>query len=122
VVPSRYPEDMAHALATPTLAVKTRRMSPTDTLIDWVSADNPLVMQRLGQGVVGLGETLRWEFQGPDRFAEASAAWATLVDNAHIDNPVGIPGSGLVCFGAFTFADQSSHTSVIIVPCYSSGD
>ncbi|MDC0991671.1 isochorismate synthase [Pontimonas sp.] len=107
---------MAYAVATPTLAVKTRRMSPTDNLIDWVSAEKPLVMQRLGQGLVGLGEALRWEFQGPDRFAEASAAWAALVDNAHIDNPVGIPGSGLVCFGAFTFADQSSHTSVIIVP------
>lgn len=107
---------MASALTTPTLAVKTRRMSPTDNLIDWVSADNPLVMQRMGQGLVGLGEALRWEFTGPHRFADASAAWASLVTNAHIDNPLGIPGSGLVCFGAFTFADQSSHTSVVIVP------
>jgi len=104
------------ALLTPTLVATTRRMSHAGSLIDWVSAEKPLVMQRLGQGLVGLGEAVRLEFQGPQRFHEASAAWSALVGSAQVDNPLGVPGSGLVCFGTFTFADESSHTSVMIVP------
>jgi menaquinone-specific isochorismate synthase len=101
---------------TPTLVVTTRAMSHEGSLTDWVSAENPLTIQRLGNGLVGLGHAVTLTFRGPDRFAEASAAWTELVRRAHVDNPVGEPGSGLVCFGAFTFSDDSSHDSVLIVP------
>jgi menaquinone-specific isochorismate synthase len=91
-------------------------MSQEGALTDWVSAEHPLTMQRRGHGLVGLGSALRLSFQGPDRFRQASAAWADITQNARVDNPLGEPGTGLVCMGAFSFADDSSHESVLIVP------
>jgi len=102
--------------ALPHLVVTTRVMTHRGALIDWVSVDKPLMVQRLGQGMVGLGETLRLTFRGPERFAQASEAWKTLVSLATVDNPLESAGTGLVCFGAFAFSDHSSTDSVIIVP------
>jgi len=73
-------------------------------------------MQRLGQGPGGARRSGAPGIPGAQRFHEASAAWSALVGSAQVDNPLGVPGSGLVCFGTFTFADESSHTSVMIVP------
>ena len=50
-------------------------MSHEGALTEWVSAENPLTFQRLGQGFVGLGQALRLTFRGPNRFVDASAAW-----------------------------------------------
>lgn len=91
-------------------------MSHEGSLTDWVSAENPLTIQRLGHGLVGLGHALTLTFRGPDRFSEASAAWKELARTARIDNPVNEPGSGLVCFGTFSFSDESRETSVLIIP------
>lgn len=91
-------------------------MSHEGALTDWVSAENPLTIQRLGQGLVGLGHALTLRFRGPGRFAEASAAWTALARSARIDDPVCQPGSGLVCFGTFSFSDESEETSVLIIP------
>ncbi|MCF8550262.1 MAG: chorismate-binding protein, partial [Pontimonas sp.] len=100
----------------PTLVATTRAMSHDGSLTDWVSADNPLTMQRRGHGLVGLGTALTLRFQGPDRFREASKAWRDLVSLAQVDDPVNEPGSGLVCMGTFTFADESAHESVLVIP------
>lgn len=101
---------------TTSLTVRTRAMSHEGALTDWVSTENPLTFQRLGQGFVGLGQALRLTFRGPNRFLEASAAWKDIVSSAVIDDAVSVPGSGLVCFGTFTFSDNSSQDSVLIVP------
>ena len=101
---------------TTSLRARTRAMSHAGNLTEWVSADNPLTFQRLGQGFVGLGQALRLSFRGPQRFADASAAWAEVVASATIDDPLGLPGSGLICFGTFTFSDSSPEESVLIVP------
>lgn len=100
----------------PTLKVTTRAMSHDGALTDWVSSDNPLTIQRRGHGLVGLGQTLTLRFRGPNRFQEASAAWKALSDSADIDNPLGEPGTGLVCFGAFSFSDDSPTESVLVIP------
>jgi len=91
-------------------------MSHEGPLTEWVSAENPLTFQRLGQGFVGLGQALRLSFRGPERFRDASKAWRDLVASASVDDAVSRPGTGLVCFGAFTFSDTSSEESVLIVP------
>ena len=100
----------------PTLVATTRAMSHDGSLTDWVNADNPLTMQRRGHGLVGLGTALTLTFRGPDRFREASAAWRNLVSQARVDDPVAEPGTGLVCMGTFTFADDSQHESVLVIP------
>lgn len=91
-------------------------MSHDGALTDWVSSENPLTIQRRGHGLVGLGQTLTLRFRGPHRFQEATAAWNTISRTAHIDNPLGDPGTGLMCFGAFSFSDESPTESVLVIP------
>ncbi|MCA0346025.1 MAG: isochorismate synthase [Actinobacteria bacterium] len=85
-------------------------------LLRYTSPEQPLAWIRDDRGCVGIGEVVRLEFQGEDRFADASKAWRALSANATIDDPVGIPGSGLIAFGTFAFDDRSSARSVLIVP------
>jgi menaquinone-specific isochorismate synthase len=91
-------------------------MSHDGALTDWVSSENPLTIQRRGHGLVGLGQTLTLRFRGPQRFLEASAAWKAISGSADIDNPLGEPGTGLVCFGSFSFSDESPTESVLVIP------
>lgn len=87
-----------------------------DVLLERTSAIDPLVWGRGDDLMVGYGDTLRLTFEGPNRITDAAAAWNSLVAAASIDDPVGVPGSGLVAFASFTFADDSSQTSVLRVP------
>ncbi|MCU1407903.1 MAG: isochorismate synthase, partial [Glaciihabitans sp.] len=100
----------------PALHVETQALDNIRPLVPLVDPRNPLVFIRRGQGIAGVGEALRLEFSGPDRMREAAAAWKRVVEAATVIDPLGIPGSGLVAFGAFTFADDSTSTSVLIVP------
>jgi menaquinone-specific isochorismate synthase len=71
---------------------------------------------RRGDGLVGWGEAARLTIPaGVDRFA-AGEKWLTeLFDAADISDEVGLPGTGPVAFGSFTF-DPASDGSVLIVP------
>lgn len=66
--------------------------------------------------MVGMGETLRLTFTGPDRLTDAAAAWRAIASAAEVVDPVHRPGTGLVAMGTFAFADASSAPSVLIVP------
>ena len=69
-----------------------------------------------GAGLIGWGEALRATLPaGEDRFAAGQKWLPSLFDAADVDDRVGVCGSGLVAFGAFTF-DASSEGSVLIVP------
>jgi menaquinone-specific isochorismate synthase len=98
------------------LTVSTRPLDDPGAIIRHTLADAPLAFVRNGDGIVGIGEALRLEFSGPGRMRDAAAAWRDLVGRASIDDPVQLRGSGLVAFGAFTFADDSAATSVLVVP------
>ncbi|WP_394554284.1 isochorismate synthase MenF [Agromyces sp. MMS24-JH15] len=100
----------------PRLAVRTVAVDEIEPLIPRTDPRTPLAFLRRGEGIVGLGELLRIEASGPDRIEDASAAWRALADRAEVVDHVGLPGSGLVAFGAFAFADDSSVPSVLIVP------
>lgn len=76
----------------------------------------PLVWVRGDRGCVGVGEVLRLTFSGPDRFTDAARAWRDIADAAVIDDPVRMPGTGLLAFGTFAFDDTSRTESVLIVP------
>nr|WP_216848456.1 MULTISPECIES: isochorismate synthase [unclassified Rathayibacter] len=91
-------------------------MDGPQELIPRVDPRRPLLWQRGGAGLAGLGETLRLEFSGPDRLRDASAAWRELSSAAVVEDPLGVPGTGLVAFGAFAFSSRSSARSVLIVP------
>jgi menaquinone-specific isochorismate synthase len=96
----------------PPLHAETTPLDGPHELITRVDPRQPLLWQRGGAGLAGLGEALRLEFSGPDRIREASAAWRELSAAAVVADPLGVPGTGLVAFGAFAFSSRSSATSV----------
>ena len=94
----------------------TRPLPGAPDLVSLADASEPLLWIRGDRGCVGLGEALRLTFRGPDRFAEAAAEWRRIADTADIDDPVRLPGTGLVALGTFAFDDASAAESVLIVP------
>lgn len=102
----------------PRLFAVTRPHSASEfsDLLSFTSPEHPLAWLRGDRGCVGLGEVLRLEFQGEDRFSDAAGAWRTLSANAVIDDPVQLPGSGLLAFGTFSFDDHSAANSLLVIP------
>lgn len=104
----------------PRLRAVTRPLPSADIaaegLVALADPEAPLVWVRGDRGCVGIGEALRLSFRGPNRFSEAAAAWRELCDSAEIDDPVRLPGTGLISLGTFAFADDSAAESVLIVP------
>ena len=98
------------------LVVRTEPVDELAPLIPRADPRHPLLWMRRGEGIVGLGETLRIETSGPSRIEDAAAAWRSLAAMASVDDRVGLPGTGLVAFGAIAFADDSASTSVLVVP------
>jgi len=71
---------------------------------------------RKGEGLVGWGIAARIEpGPGTDRFRRADADLRALAATADVDDTVGLPGSGLVGLGSFTF-DADAPGSALIVP------
>lgn len=71
---------------------------------------------RRGEGLVGWGEAAKVVLPaGADRFAAGEKWLRGIFDSASVIDPVGVPGSGPVAFGSFTF-DAASEGSVLVVP------
>lgn len=100
----------------PQLFAVTRPLRQVPALLQFADRHNPLLWTRGDSGCVGIGEVLRLCFRGEDRFSAAVAAWREISARAVIDDPVNFPGSGLLAFGTFAFADSSAKESVLIVP------
>lgn len=98
------------------LTVETTPLDDVRQLIPLLDPAGPLLWQRGGEGLAGVGEALRLEFSGPSRVADAAEAWRGISSAAHVEDPLDVPGSGLVAFGTFAFADESAAASVLIVP------
>lgn len=109
---------MVSSRSLPRLFAVTRPHSAAEltALLSYTDPQQPLAWIRGERGCVGIGEVLRLEFQGEDRFAEAAEAWRNLSLSATVDDPVQLPGSGLIAFGTFAFDDRSSALSLLIVP------
>ncbi|PJJ65011.1 isochorismate synthase [Compostimonas suwonensis] len=98
------------------LTVETTPVDDIRHLIPLLDSSEPLLWMRKGEGLAGIGESIRLEFSGPDRMAQAAEAWRLLASAATVTDPIGRPGTGLVAFGTFTFSAHSGLTSVLIVP------
>lgn len=98
------------------LTVTTVEIPDLESLTDYFPPREQLVWLRRGEGIAGFGVAWRREFFGPNRFADAAAAWRERAAHCSIDDPLGIPGTGLVAFGSFAFSDRSSAASVLIIP------
>ncbi|PRI11381.1 isochorismate synthase [Leucobacter massiliensis] len=100
----------------PRLRATTRPLAATPELVDLADPQRPLLWLRDDRGCVGVGEALRLSFSGAERFREAAERWRRIAAAAEVDDPVRLPGTGLVALGTFAFADDSAAESVLIVP------
>jgi len=86
-----------------------------DSLLDLLPDDRPLTWLRRGAGLVGWGVAAEVRTSGATRFSDAGKWWAESTAHAVVRDEVNEPGSGLVCFGSFAFADEPGE-SVLVVP------
>ena len=84
-------------------------------LLDLLPADRPVTWLRRGDGLIGWGVAAEIRTSGATRFSDAGKWWAETTTHAVVRNEVNEPGSGLVCFGSFAFADEPG-SSVLTVP------
>jgi len=98
------------------LTVKSVRVTDPGDLLSRLPGTTVSAWIHQGDGLVGWGEAARLTLPaGEDRFAAGEKWLAELFDGAQVRDEVGVPGSGPVAFGSFTF-DPASEGSVLIVP------
>ncbi|WP_062346337.1 isochorismate synthase [Herbidospora yilanensis] len=67
------------------------------------------------EGMAGWGIAARFEVSGPGRFEHARRWFRRWLAQRNVDDRVGLPGSGPVAFGSFTF-DHGPGRSVFVIP------
>ncbi|MEO8330616.1 MAG: isochorismate synthase, partial [Candidatus Nanopelagicales bacterium] len=95
--------------------VRSVPISDPGDLLDRLPDTNALSWTRGNDGFVAWGEFARLDVSGSARFADATRWWGDVIGGLHIDDLVGVPGSGPVAFASFTFDDNAAG-SVVIVP------
>lgn len=89
---------------------------PLLTLLRDLPDDDRMVFVHGEEGIVAAGTAASIAVPtGPGRLAEARRALTALVDASEVDDPVSLPGSGLVAVGSFTF-DPGATGSVLRIP------
>jgi menaquinone-specific isochorismate synthase len=100
---------------TPRLRVVTREIDPVEDVLAFTPSYDPLFWSRRTDAIAGFGSTL--ELASTGSTAESvSARWRELAAAADIDDPLGLPGTGLVGFGTFVFDDRSERANLLRVP------
>jgi menaquinone-specific isochorismate synthase len=100
---------------TSSLTVRTTELPVDHRLLDLVPADEVVTWLRRGEGLVGWGVAARIRTRGLTRFSDADKWWTETCARAEVHDEVNEPGTGLVCFGTFGFADDPGD-SVLVVP------
>jgi len=84
-------------------------------LLALVPAGAPLSWVHRDDGLVAWGEVARCAPSGPTRFTDAERWWRDVSKRAVVRDGADVPGSGLLCFGSFAYADEPGR-SVLVVP------
>jgi menaquinone-specific isochorismate synthase len=106
------PEDLRLPLVVRTIPLDL----PADaSLLDFLPATHPVTWLRRGDGLVGWGRAAEVHTAGATRFADAAKWWSETTAHAVVRDEVDDPGTGLVCFGSFAFADEPG-SSILVVP------
>ena len=77
---------------------------------------NATAFIRNGEGLAGLGQAVVLRAKGPRRMQDLATQWRALTSQVLVEDSVQQPGTGLVAFGSFAFADESNDESLLIVP------
>jgi menaquinone-specific isochorismate synthase len=104
------------------LLVRTVPLDDPGPLLDLLpapdsDADTPdsTAWVRRGDGLVAWGVAAECRTSGPERFAAAQQWWREQTKGAVVRDDVARPGTGLVAFGSFAFADEPGD-SVLRIP------
>ncbi|MFZ2015274.1 MAG: isochorismate synthase [Nocardioides sp.] len=97
------------------LTVRTTEIESADSLLSLLPPEQAVTWMRRDEGLVGWGVAAEIRTKGTTRFSDADKWWAETLTRADIRDDVNEPGSGLVCFGSFAFADEPGD-SVLTVP------
>jgi menaquinone-specific isochorismate synthase len=97
------------------LVARSVEIEAPDSLMSLLPAQLPLSWVHRGDGLVAWGETARLECDGAERFETAGRWWRELTRRSVVRDEVDVPGSGLLCFGSFAYADTPGR-SVLVVP------
>lgn len=116
-VTSSATPDVPTSATVDALVVRTVRLEldEADSLLALVPADRPVTWLRRGDGLVGWGVAAEVRTHGVTRFADAGKWWSETTARADVRDDVNEPGTGLVSFGSFAFADEPGD-SVLVVP------
>jgi menaquinone-specific isochorismate synthase len=116
VTSSATPDDESSA-PDGSLVVRTVRLDldAATALVHLLPSDSPVTWLRRGQGLVGWGRAAGIRTRGATRFADAGKWWSETTASAVVHDEINEPGSGLVCFGSFAFADEPGD-SLLVVP------
>ncbi len=101
--------------------METREIDPVEDLLAYADPARPLAWLRRGDGIVAVGDDIVDSIRisagtAELRSAAVATAWRRLTEDAEIHDDLGLPGSGLVAFGALTFDEDSVADSILIVP------
>ncbi len=102
-------------LPTPRLRVVTREVESVDDVLVYASPSHPTFWSRRGDGIAAFGESTSFLRTG-SASPPLGQRWRALASAADIDDPVGLPGTGLLAFGAFAFDPGSAARSILTVP------
>jgi menaquinone-specific isochorismate synthase len=98
------------------LLVRTVAVPDPVDLIGRLPEPEALAWVRRGDGLVGWGTVATITLPaGHDRFAAGEKWLRELFDGALVSDEIGVPGTGPVAFGSFTF-DPTSDGSVLVIP------
>ena len=92
--------------ASPGLSVRTTEIDDDDPLLTLLPADGGMAWLRRDEGLIGYGVAAEIRPRGMTRFSDADKWWTETVARADIQDDVNEPGTGLVSFGSFAFADD----------------
>lgn len=108
--------DLSRESSSAPLVVRTVELElPAEaSLVDLLPEDHPVTWLRKGDGLVGCGVAAELRPRGADRFAEADRWWRDLTARAIVRSDVDEPGSGLVAFGTFAFADEPGDSALVV--------
>ena len=98
----------------PRLRVVTREVGAVDDVLSFASPASPAFWSRRGDALAACGESMALTRIGPG--FDLGAQWRALVAKATIDDPVRLPGTGLIAFGALAFDPRSDTPSTFSVP------
>lgn len=98
----------------PALVVRSVLVDDVGSLVALLPERSPLAWLRRGEGIVAWGEVVTFEAAGPERFSAAEEWWRDVAAASVVRDEADIPGSGLVAFGSFGYADFPGSSTLVV--------